>query len=255
MKNILYLIVLLPFLGFSQKQFEVFFDFNEDFPNPNSILKLNEWIAENKNVEITKFLGFCDSIDSKNYNKNLAQRRINSVQELLKVSGFTFSKKLEKIAYGKEFKQSKIQSDNRRVTIFYTEIVEKAKISELQEKINTSKIGQTIALPHLYFYNNSARILPESIPSLNDLLCALEENPKLKIEIQGHICCQKTFDLNNLSVSRARAVYVYLIRKGINKKRMTFKGYGTSRPIHPIPEKNADEEEENRRVEVLIVEN
>ncbi len=36
---------------------------------------------------------------------------------------------------------------------------------------------------------------------------------------------------------------------------MTFKGYGVSRPIHPIPEKNALEEDENRRVEILIVEN
>jgi outer membrane protein OmpA-like peptidoglycan-associated protein len=36
---------------------------------------------------------------------------------------------------------------------------------------------------------------------------------------------------------------------------MTFKGYGVSRPIHPIPEKNTTEEDENRRVEILIVEN
>jgi flagellar motor protein MotB len=36
---------------------------------------------------------------------------------------------------------------------------------------------------------------------------------------------------------------------------MTFKGYGVSRPIHPIPEKNTAEEDENRRVEILILEN
>jgi outer membrane protein OmpA-like peptidoglycan-associated protein len=35
---------------------------------------------------------------------------------------------------------------------------------------------------------------------------------------------------------------------------MTFKGYGTSQPIHPIPEKTEQEENENRRVEILIVE-
>jgi outer membrane protein OmpA-like peptidoglycan-associated protein len=36
---------------------------------------------------------------------------------------------------------------------------------------------------------------------------------------------------------------------------MTFKGYGVSKPVHPIPEKNAQEEDDNRRVEILIVEN
>jgi outer membrane protein OmpA-like peptidoglycan-associated protein len=35
---------------------------------------------------------------------------------------------------------------------------------------------------------------------------------------------------------------------------MTFKGYGTSKPIHPIPEKTEQEENENRRVEILIFE-
>jgi outer membrane protein OmpA-like peptidoglycan-associated protein len=36
---------------------------------------------------------------------------------------------------------------------------------------------------------------------------------------------------------------------------MTYKGYGVSRPIHPIPEQNSLEEDENRRVEILILEN
>ena len=36
---------------------------------------------------------------------------------------------------------------------------------------------------------------------------------------------------------------------------MTYKGYGVSRPVHPIPEKSPEEEDDNRRVEILIVEN
>jgi outer membrane protein OmpA-like peptidoglycan-associated protein len=83
----------------------------------------------------------------------------------------------------------------------------------------------------------------------------MEENPKLKIEIQGHICCQTFGDPANTSTSRARAVYNYLLRNKIDRKRMTYKGFGTTKPIHPIPEKNALEEDENRRVEILILEN
>jgi outer membrane protein OmpA-like peptidoglycan-associated protein len=61
-------------------------------------------------------------------------------------------------------------------------------------------------------------------------------------------------DINNVSTARARAIYNYLIRSKIDRMRMTFKGYGTSKPIHPIPEKTEQEENENRRVEILIVE-
>jgi outer membrane protein OmpA-like peptidoglycan-associated protein len=233
-----------------QQQLELFFDFNKDFPNEPSILNYNEWLAQHKNVEVAKLLGYCDSIDSKEYNKKLAERRIESVKQLLEKSQVKCLPNLEKIAFGKEFKQSKIQAENRKVSIFYTEIITE---SELTKTIKNAKVGEIIKLPNIYFFNNSARIVPKSQPTLIDLLCAMEDNPTLKIEIQGHICCQLNFDINNVSVSRARAIYTFLIRNKIDKKRMTFKGYGTSRPIHPIPEKSAQEEDDNRRVEIMIV--
>lgn len=249
---ILFFLISLKSLG--QKQVEVFFDFNKDFPNESSILLINEWIANNKNAEITKLLGYCDSIDTKNYNKKLAERRIENVQILLDKSGLKFSRDVEKIAYGKDFKQSKIQAENRKVTIFYNEPQVIPVESELTKKIKNSKVGEFITLPNIYFFNNSARIVPKSQPTLIDLRCAMEENPKLKIEIQGHICCQLENDINDVSTARARAIYSYLIRNKIDRKRMTFKGFGISRPIHPIPEKNEQEEDENRRVEILIIE-
>lgn len=252
--KIIILFFLVSFKSLGQKQLDVFFDFNKDFPNQTSILEINEWIAKNKNVEITKLLGYCDSIDTKNYNKKLAVRRIDNVQILLDKSGLKFNKDLEKTAFGKDFKQSKVQAENRKVTVFYTEPLVLPAESELTKKIKSSKVGEIITLPNIYFFNNSARIVPKSQPTLIDLHCALEENPKLKIEIQGHICCQLISDINDVSTARARAIYTYLIRNKIDRRRMTFKGFGTTRPIHPIPEKNPQEEDENRRVEILIVE-
>lgn len=242
-------------LGFSQKQFDVFFDFNKDFPNQNSILALNEWIANHKEIEITQLLGFCDSIDTKDYNKHLAERRIANVKILLEKSGLPFSQTWQQVAYGKDFKQAVVQAENRRVTIFYTEIPPKITESELSQKVKNAKAGETIALPNLYFFNNSARVVPKSEFVLYDLLCILQENSKLKIEIQGHICCQTAVDVNDVSTARARAVYSYLLRNGIDRKRMKFKGFGVSRPIHKIPERNETEADENRRVEILILEN
>lgn len=248
---ILFLLISINLLG--QKQVEVYFDFNKDFPNQASILEINEWIAKNKNVEITKLLGYCDSIDTQNYNKKLAERRIENVQILLEKSGLKFNKSIEKIAFGKDFKQSKIQAENRKVTIFFMEPELAPMESELTKKIKNSKVGQTIALPNIYFFNNSARIVPKSQPTLIDLRCAMEENPKLKIEIQGHICCQLVNDFNGISTARAKAIYSYLIRNKIDRKRMKYTGFGVSRPIHKIPEQNEQEEDENRRVEILIV--
>jgi outer membrane protein OmpA-like peptidoglycan-associated protein len=212
-------------------------------------------MASNRNIEIIKLLGYCDSIDTKNYNKKLAERRIESVRDLLEKSGLKFNKNLEKIAIGKDFKQSKIQAENRKVTIFYNEQQIKPIESELTKQIRNSKVGETIKLPNIYFFNNSDQIVAKSQPTLFDLLTAMEENPKLKIEIQGHICCQLVSDINDVSTARAKTIYSYLIRNKIDRKRMTFKGFGISKPIHKIPEKNETEANENRRVEILIVEN
>lgn len=252
--KIIILFFLISIKSLGQKQVEVFFDFNKDFPNSTSILEINEWIDKNKNAEITKLLGYCDSIDTKNYNKKLAERRIENTQILLEKSGLKFSKDLEKIAFGKDFKQSKVQAENRKVTIFYNEPVILPVESELTRKIKNSNVGETIVLPNIYFYNNLSRILPKSEATLYDLRCVMEENPKLKIEIQGHICCIAGEDLKDTSTARARAIYSYLIRNKIDRKRMTYKGFGSKRPLHPIPERTPLEEEQNRRVEIMIVE-
>ncbi len=252
--KILILFFLISLKSLGQKEFEIFFDFNKDFPNQTSILEINEWIAKNKNAEITVLRGYCDSIDTQNYNMRLSERRIENVRILLEKSGMKMSTDLDKVAFGKDFKQSKVQAENRKVIIEYKEPIPIPIESELTKKIKISKVGEHITLPNIYFFNNSARIVPKSDPTLIDLRCAMEENPKLKIEIQGHICCQTKGDVADVSTARARAIYNYLLRNKIDKKRMTFKGYGNTKPIHPIPEKSPQEEDENRRVEILIVE-
>jgi outer membrane protein OmpA-like peptidoglycan-associated protein len=255
LKKIIILYLILTFQSFGQKQFEVFFDFNQDFPNQQSILDFNQWIVLNKNIEVLKLAGYCDSVDTKQYNKVLAERRIESIVQLLKENNVKVNQNLERNAVGEEFKQSKIQAENRKVTIFYKEEEQKPIESQLTKQIKNAKAGETIKLPNLYFYNNSPQIVPSSISTLDQLLSAMEENPNLKIEIQGHICCQTVHDIGDVSSARARAIYNYLLRFNINQDRMTYKGFGSSRPVHKIPEKNEDEANDNRRVEILIISN
>lgn len=255
------LLIFNSFLVFSQERIEVFFDFNQHKLNAGAVSKLNSWIVNNDNIEVSKIYGFCDWVGSNQFNDTLSIKRVNEVFKFLTDNKIPIKTDYLLKGFGENFEQSKNQSENRKVTIIYEPIrqVSKDPVSKKEptfsETIKIAKPGDRVKLQNINFYNNSARIVPKSMPVLYELLCVLEENPDLKIEIQGHICCQTMIGVHDVSTARARAIYSYLLRNKINRKRLTFKGYGNTMPIHPIPENNESEENENRRVEILILEN
>lgn len=236
------------------QQLTLYFDFDRYDLNPTAQTQLQTWLVENPNIEVSKIYGFCDWKGSNHYNDTLSVKRVKTVLDYLKEKNISVSQGYEIKGFGEDFPQSKVQSENRKVIINYIQKPTKPIISELSEQIIQAQVGDKIQLSRIYFANMTARILPQSLTVLQDLLCALEEHPSLKIEIQGHICCQLVYDINDLSTRRAQAVYNYLVRQKISRKRLSYKGFGTSKPIYPIPEKNAQEEEANRRVEILILE-
>ncbi len=247
----------------AQEKLTLFFDFNKHNLNDIATQQLQTWIANNPKIEVTKIYGFCDWKGTNNYNDSLSLKRVKTVFNYLKRKEIKVKDGYEIKGFGEDFDQSKVQSENRKVLIVYelkkeetpTLAAGNEENLPLAEKFKQAKTGDRIRLKNIYFYNMTPRILPKSRPVLIELLCAMQDNPNLKIEIQGHICCQKVFDINDLSVMRARAIYNYLVTQKINRKRMTYKGYGTSDPVHPIPEKTEAEQDENRRVEILVVEN
>lgn len=256
---ILFLLILFSVNSFGQEQLEVFFDFNKSEINESAKQKLETWIAADKEVEVSKIYGYCDWIGTNPYNDTLSLKRVDAVYKFLKSKNITVLDNYEVKGFGKDFKQSKIQSENRKVTVYFQK--KKAIIStseenkSLDERVKIAKKGDVLILKNIYFFNRSAKIVPESKPVLYELLCVLEENPNLKIQIQGHICCQLVSDFEDISTARARAIYVFLAQNKINRKRLSFKGFGVSKPIHPIPEKTEQEADENRRVEIMILEN
>ena len=88
---------------------------------------------------------------------------------------------------------------------------------------------------------------------LDELLQIMSSTPTLKIEIQGHICC-KEVEVEDISIKRAKTVYNFLLSNGITESRISYRGFASSRPIHPLPERNEEERVANRRVEILILE-
>jgi len=268
MKNaIRYFLFLIAFSSFAQEKLSVYFDFDQHQLNEIAVKKINSWIAEGKDYQVTKLYGFCDWKGTNSYNDTLALKRVNEVYNFLIASEIDVIKDIEIRGFGEDFEQSPVQWENRRVTIIYQlkskvadvekklESLKELPKESLKDKIKGAKKGDVIKLDNIYFFNNSAKVVPKSEPTLYDLLCVMVDNPKLKIEIQGHICCKRPEEYEVISTARARAVYNYLIRGKIDRSRMSFKGYGVSRPVYKIPEKNALEEDENRRVEILILEN
>ncbi|MEO8516376.1 MAG: OmpA family protein [Flavobacterium sp.] len=260
----------------AQQKFEVYFDFNKEVPNEASVKDFQKWISENTNADISKIYGYCDSVDDKSYNKELSAKRISNVIQILRENNIELTKKTELKPFGKDFKQSENQNENRKVVIFYTlknvpkntivtneEIPSsgdlKSKIeterSTLTSKFKNAKKGDLIKIENIYFYLNSDRIVEKSMPLLSELYAILIKNPKLKMEIQGHICCNTNPGDLKLSTQRAQCIYAYLLEKEIFRKRLSYKGFGSSKPVYKIPEKNEIERLANRRVEILIVAN
>lgn len=270
----LLLTLLLTTTIYSQEKFTVYFDTDKYVLNEKQDSIFNGFIQK-KDIKVNKITGFCDYRATNAYNYQLGLNRantiLNSLQGPEKSSILVASK-------GEEFKQKADLALNRKVEIEYEvykvvvetiptkeiEVIDKPFVDELaiedeyptplQKKIIESKIGDKILLNNLNFYVRTAEFYPESVPFLEDLYEVLEKNPKIKIEIQGHICCTPGRDIEEFSLRRCIAVYDFLVDYGISSDRMTYVGFDATQPLFPIPEKNEEERKANRRVEIMILE-
>jgi outer membrane protein OmpA-like peptidoglycan-associated protein len=84
------------------------------------------------------------------------------------------------------------------------------------------------------------------------IVMLLKENPTLKIQINGHTDnVGKPADNLKLSNDRAQSVVKYLVTKGIDIKRLSFKGFGA---VQPIASNTTEEgKAQNRRTELKVI--
>ena len=116
------------------------------------------------------------------------------------------------------------------------------------------ELNATMELKNILFETNSAQLQDISIIEINKLLQLLNENPALKVRINGHTDnVGKPADNLKLSAARAKAVVDYLLSKGISADRVTFKGFGDTVPVAA----NTTEAGRalNRRTEFVVVGN
>jgi len=292
-KILLYALFFLSFqLAKAQEQFSVYFDSNKYDLISKEKDKLNQWVLANSTSKIIGIHGFCDEDGTNSSNDTLAKNRINFVYNYIK-DKLKIREDFKTRNFGELHTLSKIKAENRKVTLFYIEAKDLNRENEIlgikeealdlpkvrikypdkvvfdnpngskseyqldvafMQKVTEAKTGEKLKLENLIFQINTYIVVPSSKGKMYELLLVMKNNPNLKIEIQGHLCCMPN-DRLDLSTQRAKAINNFLVANGIDEKRLTFKGFGSTQPVFPLPEKDEAQRSANRRVEIMIVEN
>jgi len=115
------------------------------------------------------------------------------------------------------------------------------------------KKGALVRLNSIFFETDKATLLPPSFPELDHLKTMLDQDPKMKISIEGHTDSVGSKEHNLiLSKGRAQAVQEYLLKAGVDKGRLSTAAFG---PTKPLATNDTEEgRSQNRRVEFRVLE-
>ncbi len=108
-----------------------------------------------------------------------------------------------------------------------------------------------ITFEDVHFDFDRYSLRPEAVRALDEAIRSLQENPNLRIEIEGHTCNSGTAEYNlALGERRATAVREYLTSRGVSADRLRTVSYGEERPKFD----NAREETRrlNRRAALVV---
>lgn len=123
---------------------------------------------------------------------------------------------------------------------------------EVNFEVKPIEAGKSVEINDIYYATASYQINQKSYAVLKEFAEFLKSNPTVKVEIRGHTDNVGSAQTNiTLSNQRAKAVYDYLISKGVSQDKITHKGYG---PNMPIADNNTElGRAKNRRTEFYIM--
>jgi outer membrane protein OmpA-like peptidoglycan-associated protein len=94
-----------------------------------------------------------------------------------------------------------------------------------------SDLESTFKRPILFEFNSDS-LLAGSFPIMDEIVDVMMSRPSLRLEVQGHTDNVGTREFNQiLSEGRARNVMDALIERGIEQRRLRYRGFGFSQPI------------------------
>jgi len=225
-------------------------NFNVDFKRSNSLEARKSLVPfEYRKTPSSKSLKVVvrDAVTGLPIKARINVQGLKGIDNVYNASDFTF-----------DLVTSKAASISCDAQGYYTRDVE-LKLVPGVDNVVTIKLSPfssdvNMRLDGVQFKEGSAEPLPSAYQELNKLVDFMFANPKISIEIQGHVNAPNNESKAALKLSekRAKFVYDYLISKGVDAKRMTYVGYGNSEMIFQNP-KNEEEERANRRVEIKIL--
>ena len=243
--------------------------------NKAKLDSLNKVLIDNTPLNV---LGYADYPGKKDFNQLLSKQRAEGVKTyLLRLRNGILS--VEADGRGAVKQSAKSNSElgepkNRRVDVIIpvkainTTVVNKDSATIKKDisvytrinSINSLNVGESLSFKELTFMAGRHFLTADALPYLDSLTYVLLNNPNLKIEIQGHICCElnhrdgtdRDTQTNELSLNRAKYVYDYLVSKGVDAGRMRYRGLGSTDP-KVFPERTVADQNLNRRVQIVLL--
>jgi outer membrane protein OmpA-like peptidoglycan-associated protein len=157
--------------------------------------------------------------------------------------------------------QAQLEADRQALIVDRDRI--KAERDELADMLTTSLAtvaavrdsarGKIVDLPGILFDTGKSTLKPEAQVSIAKLTGILMMFPFSTLEIRGHTDNTGSAELNmQLSKDRAKSVYDFFVKQGMDPAKLSADGSGMNEPI--ADNSTAEGRAQNRRVEVLIIE-
>ena len=138
--------------------------------------------------------------------------------------------------------------------------LDKTKLKEFITNVEFEKnlildriiVNKSIVLDNIYYDLDKADIREDAAIELDKLVVILEDNPNISIELSSHTDDRSSVEYNqDLSQRRAESAVSYILSKGIDRSRISAKGYGESQLLI-LNAKTEDEHQINRRTEFKV---
>ena len=137
--------------------------------------------------------------------------------------------------------------------VFYEFMIKPREIA-IDKDVDLAKV---LNIKEIYFDLDKSDIRPDAAVELAKIVEVMRENPKMKIDIRSHTDSRASDEYNlRLSDRRAKSTLEWIVKQGIERKRLTAKGYGETQLVNgcsngvPCTE---EEHQANRRSEFIIV--